>query len=202
MHIDMSSLSPIASYALMTQTIIPRPVAWILTENDDQSYNLAPFSYFNGLASDPPMVMISIGLSPKGEIKDTRVNIEKRKQFVAHIAHPDQAEAMTQSSATMPYGESEVEMLDLALTDMPGTTLPRLATCRIAFACEFTDMHMIKDQAIVFAQIKHIYLDESVVTKDAKGRLAVDAAKVDPIGRLGGGEYFTGGKVIYVERPA
>lgn len=202
MHIDMSSLSPIQAYALMTQTVIPRPIAWVLTENDDKSYNLAPFSYFNGLASDPPMIMISIGIAPDGSLKDTRVNIERNKNFIVHIAHREMAEPMTKSSATMPANESEVDMLGLKLTEMPGSTLPRLADCRIAYACEYDSMHMIKDQAIVFATLKHLYLDDAITGEDAKGRMCVNAVDADPLGRLGGGEYFGAGDLIYVERPA
>jgi len=202
MHIDMSTLSPIQAYALMTQTVIPRPVAWILTENNDKSYNLAPFSYFNGLASAPPMIMISVGVAPTGELKDTRVNIEARKEFIVHIAHREMAVPMTKSSATMPQNESEVDMLNLELADMPGSNLPRLADCRIAYACEYDSMHKIKNQAIIFATLKHLYAADSVVGKDAKGRMCVNAVDVDPIGRLGGGEYFGAGELIYVERPA
>lgn len=202
MHIDMSTLSPVQAYALMTQTVIPRPVAWILTENKDKSYNLAPFSYFNGLASDPPMIMISFGLAPDGSLKDTRNNIDARKEFIVHIAHREMAEAMTKSSATMPANESEVEMLNLPLAEMPGTSLPRLADCRIAYACEYDSTHMIKDQAIVFATLKHLYAADEVVGEDAKGRMCINAVDVDPLGRLGGGEYFGAGELIYVERPA
>lgn len=202
MHIDMSTLKPVQAYALMTQTVIPRPVAWILTQNDDQSYNLAPFSYFNGLASDPPMIMISFGLAPNGSLKDTRANIEARREFIVHIAHREMATAMTKSSATMPRNESEVDMLNLDLADMPGSELPRLADCRIAYACEYDSIHMIKDQAIVFATLKHLYAADSVVGEDAKGRVCINAVDVDPVGRLGGGEYFGAGELIYVERPA
>jgi len=189
MHIEMSTLKPIQAYALMTQTVIPRPVAWILTQNNDASYNLAPFSYFNGLASDPPMIMVSFGIAPDGTRKDTQVNIEANKEFIVHIAHREMATAMTKSSATMPRNESEVDMLNLPLAEMPGSNLPRLADCRIAYACEYDSMHMIKDQAIVFATLKHLYADDSVVGEDAKGRISINAEAVDPIGRLGGGEY-------------
>lgn len=202
MHLNMSELSGIQAYATMTQTIIPRPVAWVLSDNGDQSYNLAPFSYFNGISSDPPMIMMSIGLTPSGAIKDTRANIDARKHFIVHIAHREMAIPMTQSSATMPAGESEVDMLGLELAAMPGSDLPRLADCRIAYACEFTEWHMIKDQAILFAELKHLYLDDAVVGADAKGRLKVMADMVDPLGRLGGSEYQGAGELISVPRPA
>jgi len=115
MHIDMTTLSQVEAYALMTQSIIPRPVAWVLSENSDSSFNLAPFSYFNAIATEPPMVMFSIGLAADGSLKDTRVNIEARKEFIIHIAHREMAEALTQSSATMAVNESEVERLTVVL---------------------------------------------------------------------------------------
>jgi len=202
LHIDLSTLSPLQVYVTMTQTIIPRPVAWVLSDNGDDSYNLAPFSYFNALSSDPPMMVMSIGLKPDAGLKDTRVNIEQRKHFIVHIAHRDMAEAMTASSATLPFGESELEKLGLATADMPGSTLPRLADCRIAYACELSEVQFIKQQAIVLAELKHVYIDDAVVGEDAKGRMKVMADKVDPIGRLGGGEYVTAGEVITFERPA
>jgi len=202
MHIDMTDLSEIKAYATMTQTIIPRPVAWILTDNGDKTYNLAPFSYFNGITADPPMIMFSVGKRPEPGVKDTLTNVQERKKFIIHIAHREQAEDMTKSSATMPFGQSEIDMLDLKLTEMPGSDLPRLADCRIAYSCELEEIHMIKEQAIVFATLKHLYVDDAVVGKDAKGRLKIDGTKVDPIGRLGGGEYLAAGDLIYFDRPA
>ena len=202
MHIDLSTLSSAQVYATVTQTIIPRPVAWILTDNGNATYNLAPFSYFNALSSDPPMVVISIGVKPQGGMKDTRVNIEERKEFIVHIAHREMAEAMTVSSATLPHGESELSRLGLQTAPMPGSNLPRLADCRIAYACQLLEVQFIKQQAIMLAELKHLYLDDAVVTHDAKGRLKVDALKVDPVGRLGGGEYLGAGELIYFERPA
>ncbi len=201
MHIDMSTLSPIQAYATMTQTIIPRPVAWVITDSGKKNYNLAPFSYFNGLTNDPPMVYLSIGPAPDGSIKDTRVNIERDKNFVVNIAHRELAEAMTQSSASMPHGESEVELLGIELADMPGSSLPRVAACRLAYACEFVELHMLKQQAIIFAELKHLYIDDAACDKDHKGRIKVNASVVDPLGRLGGGEYFTAGEIISIERP-
>ena len=201
MHVDLSTLTPVQNYALMTQTIIPRPIAWLISENADSSLNLAPFSYFNALSSSPPMIMVSIGLQPTGEKKDTRINIEQRKQFVVNIAHKEMAEPLTASSATMAPGVSEVDELNLATVPIKGFALPRLAECRLAYACELDTIHMINDQAIVFARLLALYIDDAVVDTDKKGRLKVNAAAVDALGRLGGGEYVTAGKTISVERP-
>lgn len=202
MHVDMSSLSAIEAYATMTQTVVPRPVAWILTQNDTDDYNLAPYSYFNAISSDPPMVMFSSGMKPDGSLKDTRYNLEQRGDCVIHIAHGEMAAQMTASSATLPRNTSEINDLGLAMADMPGSDLPRLADCRVAYAATLRETKKIGHQWLGFLELTHLYLEESIVSSDAKGRLKVMADKLNPIGRLGGGEYLMAGDVISIDRPA
>ena len=202
MDIDLSSLSPASVYATMTQTIVPRPVAWITSLSETGVLNLAPYSYFNAMASDPPLVVVSIGRRPDGSRKDTWRNIETGGAFVVNIAHREMAEAMTASSATLPEEVSEVERLGLETAPMPGCDVPRLAACRVAYACVHEDTRAIGGQTLVFARLTHLYLDEAVVGEDAKGRLKVDAKALDPLGRLGGGEYVTFGEIVSIPRPA
>lgn len=203
MIIDMNTLSPAQAYMTMIQTIIPRPVAWVLSENQEANFNLAPFSYFNAVCSDPPLIMLSIARQNDGSDKDTRTNIEARKEFVVHIAHREMANAMTQSSATLPSGVSEVEKLGLELTEFDGFRLPRLAACRVAFACTLEKSEEIGNsaQCLLFGRIQYTYTDNDVITLDAKNRRKILAEKIDPIGRLGGGEYSTFGEKIFIQRP-
>ncbi|MFK7993188.1 MAG: flavin reductase family protein [Granulosicoccus sp.] len=202
MHVDMSALSAVEAYATMNQTIVPRPVAWILTQNDTEDYNLAPYSYFNAVSSIPPMVMFSSGMKPDGSKKDTRYNLEQRADCVIQIAHREMATSMTASSATLPRNTSEINELGLALADMPGTDLPRLADCRVAYAATLRDTKKIAHQWLGFLELTHLYLAESIVGSDDKGRLKVMAEKLDPLARLAGGEYVLGGDIISVKRPA
>ena len=202
MHVDLSSLSKASVYATMTQTIVPRPVAWITSRSESGVLNLAPYSYFNAMASDPPLVVVSFGRRPDGSTKDTRRNIETGGAFVVNIAHREMAEAMTASSATLPEDVSEVDELGLETAPMPGTDVPRLAACRVAYACRHEETKMIGGQTLVFARLTDLYLDDSVVTEDAKGRLKVDAKALDPLGRLGGGEYVTFGEIVSIARPS
>jgi len=183
MHIDLSSLTPVQTYATMTQTIVPRPIAWILTENKSGSYNLAPYSYFNALSSDPAMAVMSVGIQVDGSLKDTRVNLEEREFGVIHIAHREMAAQMTATAATLDNGVSEVTELGLELADMPGSRLPRLADCRVAYAAKLVDTKLIKNHWLAFLELSHVYLDDDIVGEDSKGRLKVVADKLDPIGR-------------------
>jgi len=91
MQIPLDTLSPNRVYHLMIQSIVPRPIAWILSDNGDGSLNLAPFSYFNAVCSDPPVLMVSIGRKADGGDKDTARNLVERKHCVVHIPHREMA---------------------------------------------------------------------------------------------------------------
>ncbi|MBF0630864.1 MAG: flavin reductase family protein [Magnetococcales bacterium] len=203
MLIDLGTLSPNQVYHTVTQTLIPRPIAWVLTENQSKSFNIAPFSYFNAIASEPPLLMLSIGLKKDGSAKDTRRNIIERQHFVVHIASMDTLEALNNSSAELPEEVSEVEREHLTLTDFPGFSLPRIANCKVAFACRFHDVQEIGKirQALILGEIQTIFVDDSVVIHDAKGRMRIDAAAIAPLSRLGPGEYASFGKTVRIPIP-
>ena len=203
MLISLDDLAPSRIYSLITQTLIPRPVAWVLSENAGGNFNLAPFSYFNAVCTDPPLLMISVGKKPDGSFKDTRVNIEQRQDFVVHIAHRDLLDAMNRSSETLPAGESEVDKLGLATIEFPGSRLPRLADSRVAFACRRHELYEIgaTPQSLILGRVTHVYLDDAVCEESPEQRLRIDAGRLDPVSRLGAGEYAMLGERIALERP-
>lgn len=205
MFIDFEGMNPTDAYHTLTQTVIPRPVAWVLSENPQGDYNLAPFSFFTPITSNPPLLMFSVGRKPTNNaFKDTRVNIEERRDFVVHIAHRELAGAMTETSRTLPHGESELANLGLELTELEGSRLPRLKDCHVALACELYDIKEIgaAPQSLVFGRIKGVYVSDDAVHHDDKNRLKIDGAKIDPLGRLGGSEYVTFGDVLKIPRPS
>ncbi len=187
---------------MLTQTIIPRPIAWILSENDDKTLNLAPFSFFNAVCADPPLLMVSIGKKPNGEIKDTRRNMLSGRDFVVHIADLDQAQALSHSAATLDYGDSELAIDNLPLDVFEGCSIPRLASVPIAYHCKFYDSHLIgpAEQAILYAEVIQLYVDDSVV--DSVGeRIVIDPDGVNPLSRLGGANYGVLNKSFSLVRP-
>ncbi|WP_333005032.1 flavin reductase family protein [Vibrio coralliilyticus] len=202
MNIDASTLAPTQIYHLMTQTVIPRPIAWVLTESGDADYNLAPFSYFTPVSSNPPLLMFSVGKKPTGEIKDTTRNVLETGRMVVHIANADLAEQVTQTSATLPHGESEVALAALELIDFEGFELPRIKDCPIAFGCKLFEVKEVGEtpQSLIFAQIEDIYIAPEVIG-DNQERLVVDALKVNPLSRLGGSQYANLDQTFTVARP-
>jgi len=203
MNIDLSGLSPNQVYHLVTQTLIPRPIAWVLTDSGDKNYNLAPFSYFTAITSAPPILMFSVGKKPSGEDKDTVVNVQKTEKMVIHISSADQFKTVTETAATLEHGVSEVEQANLSLAEFEDFDLPRLADCSIAFACSLYEIKYIGDvpQTLVFAKVEQLYIDDEVVKLDDKGRVKVLAEKVEPLSRLGASEYADFGGIISQVRP-
>ena len=202
MNLKLNTLAPTQIYHLMTQTVVPRPIAWALTESADQEYNLAPFSYFTPVSSNPPLLMLSIGKKPSGEIKDTTRNAHETGKLVIHIASSSSAEVMTAAAATLEHNESEVTANNIELVEFEGFSLPRVKQCAVAFGCTLYEVKEVGEvpQSLIFAQIEQVYIAEEVIDKESD-RLEIDALALDPLSRLGGGEYATLSNVFSVTRP-
>jgi len=212
MIINFSEYSANQRYHLMTQTIIPRPIAWALTEStteQGQNLNIAPFSYFTAVSSKPAVLMISVGKKPNGDAKDTLVNVLKNKEMVIHIASDAQADLVTKTAATLAYGESELDAIKLnngpTLSTVPfeGFSLPRLAQCDIAYGCKLYDIKELGDipQTLIFVEVTHVYVNDNVIEMDDKSRIKVRADKVNPLARLGANEYASITQPFTKQRP-
>lgn len=204
MLIDLTAMKPAEAYFVMTQSVIPRPIAWVLSENADGDYNLAPFSYFNAVASDPPTIVFSVGLQDDGGPKDTTINISERPEFTVNIASVSQLPVLNQTSATLPYGSSEVAANEVELAEVDGFSMPRVADSRIALMCERYHVQKIgnRDQMLIFGEIKSIFVADDCVEINEKGRIKIHADRVEPLARLGAGEYADFGQVLFAKRPA
>ena len=184
----------------MIQTVVPRPIAWVLSDNGDDSLNLAPFSYFNAVSSRPPMISLSIGLKQDGADKDTRRNIKERSHFVLHIPHVEQAQLVTDSAVVLAHGDSEVDKLSMETVKEEGFALPRLKNCRIAYFCELEKIIDVGEvpQALVLGRVKAIYVDDEI-GESVDGRLSIDISKLNPLARLGGSDYAELGRIFTVK---
>lgn len=203
MILELDKLSPANTYFQMMQTVMPRPIAWVLTENETGNYNLAPFSYFNAVCSDPAIIMLSIGYKPDGSTKDTCHNIIERKYFTLHIADENNLQALNQSSAILARNQSELDDLELSLISFEPSPIPRISECKIAYACELYEIHKIGNasQSIIYGKVNRIYIDDSVVSVNQAGRIKVHVEELQPIARLGANEYMQSGNVITLPRP-
>ncbi len=199
MDIKLDELEKAAVYKLMTQSIIPRPVAWVLSKHETGSLNLAPFSYFSPVSSTPPLLMISAGRKPDGSYKDTKNNIEDNDHFVVHIAHVGQADDMTKTSNNIAPHESEVKLIEAETTEFEGFPLPRLKDAPIALGCKRHTIVTMGEgpQAVIFGEITHAYVRDDLVGEKNK----IDMRKLNPISRLGGNFYAELGEFHPVIKP-
>lgn len=191
MNLNFSDFSANQRYHLMTQTIIPRPIAWALTDSGNCNYNLAPFSYFTPVSSAPPILMLSVGKKPNGDDKDTLTNIISTEKVVIHIASEQDAQLVTKTAATLAHGESELNANKLTTCEFSDFSLPRLSQCDIAYGCELYEIKPLGDvpQSLIFVEVKQVYINDAIADIDEKQRIKVHAERVKPLARLGGGEY-------------
>lgn len=201
MLIDFSSLKPRDAYGWMIATILPRPVAWVSTVSLDGRTNLAPYSFFQGVTSNPPTLMFVPVNTRDGTKKDTVRNIEQVPEFVVNLVPFALAEQMNACSALLPYGESEFERFGIAAAPSQRIRPPRVAAAPVAFECTLDRIVLIGEGPlaanVVFGRIQLAHVSDAVLGGDGRP----DPAKLDLIGRMGGEMYSRTTDTFSLTRP-
>ena len=178
-------------YLLMTALVIPRPIGWISTVSAGGVRNLAPYSYFNLMGSDP----FYVAFGSTG-VKDTLTNVRETKQFVANIATMHLLEKMNFTSGDFPGDEDEFGWAGLTPVPSAKVLPPRVGEAKAHLECEMVQIVSDRNTHIVLGRIVHAHVDQSV-WQDGR----VDAKLLDPICRLSGASYGALGDLFRVERP-
>lgn len=182
---------------------MPRPIGWVTTQDAAGRVNLAPFSFFNAIAGDPPMVCYApSGLKADGSVKDSLANARATGAFVCNLATWELREAMNLTSASLPGGASEAEHAGLTL--LPSTLVrpPRVAASPIHLECEVWQILDLPDDSrgepnnLVIGTVVGVHIDDSVLNE---GR--VDVTRFKPIARLGYMDYAVVEQVFSMQRP-
>jgi len=196
--IDPEELDPREAYRIMISIVVPRPIAWVSTIGADGSVNLAPFSFFNGVAGRPPTVMISIGRRA-GNRKDTLRNAQETGEFVVHLVNRAMAEAMIYTSGDWDYEANEFELAGLATAPSVVVRPPRIANAPIAMEAKVTQIVPVEGttSTMILGRIVRYHLQDGLLRSNG----LVDAVRLDPIARLGGDEHATLGQVFEMFRP-
>ena len=181
---DFEQLTERQRYKLMIGTIIPRPIALVTTVDENGRINAAPFSFFNCLSADPPILAIGVENNADMSFKDTGHNIRMTEVFTVNIVSFAIAEAMHICGAKYPRGVDELK--EAGLTAMPGEKVasPFIAEAPAAFECRrHVTLELGRSRQIVMGEIVYAHYRDGVVDPE---RLHVDPAMVDAIARLGG----------------
>lgn len=201
-EVDPKTRDVRANYHFLTSAVMPRPIAWVTTVDPDTGVlNAAPFSWFQAVCSDPPMVMLAIQRRADGSPKDTTRNIRASGEFVVNVSPKSLAEAMVRSSGEYPPDVSEVEALGLRTVASKAVTPPRLADSPVHLECRLHREIPLGAKAgtsLILGEVVHIAADDAVL--DA--RQNVDPGKLVLVARLGGQEYVDTERFFTMRRPA
>ena len=192
MEIDPASLEPRERYKLIIGCVVPRPIALVSTVSPDGRVNLAPFSFFNGVGSDPMTVLFCPANKADGSEKDTLRNCKPVSeggtgQFVVNAAVEGYVREVAGAAEPLPFGESEFELVGLASAASVRVRAPRVARAPWAFECETlqvvrTNPGRALGGNVVIGRVVHVYVEDALVNE----RLHVDAERLAAVGRMGG----------------
>jgi flavin reductase (DIM6/NTAB) family NADH-FMN oxidoreductase RutF len=196
--IDPTSLERRDLSRLMGSVVVPRPIAWVSTQDAQGARNLAPFSFFNLVGYTPPMVMFSVG-SRAGEQKDTLRNIEALGEMVIHLPDEQLATAMNATSGEYTAGVDEFDVAGLEAVPSVMVRPPRVAQAPIALEARLVQVVTVPatGYTIVLAEVVYLHIRDGLLRSNG----LIDAEAWRPIARLGGSEYTTLGQVFEMERP-
>lgn len=189
------------NYKLLIGSIIPRPIALITTLSREGVLNAAPFSYFNIVTADPPMISVSIQRK-NGAYKDTARNMIQSGEFVVHIADEDYLEAMNKTAASLPPDASEADFANLKQVKSEKIRVPGIAEAKIRMEC-------VLERAVTLGGAASSLACDLMIGKVVCFHIAdelyedgrIDAGKLRPISRLAGSDYAALGEIFAMQRP-
>ncbi len=198
MIIDFRTLPPRDRYRWMIASVVPRPIAFVSTISNEGQTNLAPFSYFNGVSSDPPVVSIAIGTKAGGVVKDTLRNIEQNGELVINIVSEEIAEPMVLCSGEWPSEQSEFDLSGLTAVPSQLVKPPRVGESPLSLECRLLQVVKVGEPAtsLVLASVLMLHVDDEMLVDGLP-----DPARLRPLARLGGNSYARLGELFEISRP-
>jgi flavin reductase (DIM6/NTAB) family NADH-FMN oxidoreductase RutF len=189
-------------YKLMTGAIVPRPIGWISTVDADGIPNLAPYSFFNAVCSNPPTLLFCPAIRAKDhQRKDTLKNVIATGEFVVNIVTEALAEAMNLTSGEYAADVNEFEVAGLTAAPSAVVRAPRVAESPVHFECKLDQIVTIGETpggaSIVIGRIVHIHVADEVLIPPDK----IDVRKLQAVGRLSGTTYSRTNDFFDLRRP-
>lgn len=197
MEAPADTLTPYQLYKLMTGSVVPRPIGWISTLSEEGVANLAPFSYFAAVASDPPTLMFSAGKRDAHTQKDTFRNALASGEFVVNMVTYALAEAMNITATDAPPHADEFTLAGVTPAPSRSVAAPRVAQSPIHFECRLAHVLELGSNTLVFGRVVHIHVADEVLLEGDR----IDIGKLDIVGRLAGSSYVRVRETFDLVRP-
>ncbi len=200
LSIDPKSNTERDNYKLLTGSIIPRPIAFVTSATKDGTINGAPFSYFNVVSSNPPMISLAIQRRD-GMPKDTVRNIIENKSFVVHMVDEQNVAKINETAASLAPDQSEIEQADLTLVESEKVPVPGIKEAKVRFECTLeNNIELAGDTNIgtdlIIGKVVQYHIDDALYED---GR--IDNEKLQAVSRLAGWNYAKIGDIFSMERP-
>ena len=200
MEFDFEKLAADDRYKILTSTIVPRPIAWVTTISKNGVRNAAPFSFFNALSKDPPLLALGITPEARGGMKDTARNILDTREFVVNLVPRSASHSMNLTSGNVPPDVDELELAKLETRPSLKVLPERIAISPVAFECRLHTPIVISNQLIALGEVVQAHVDDAFMLDPE--RLYVDTLALDLIGRMHGRGWYTGtGDMFEIARP-
>ncbi len=184
MNLNPNEMNGKNRYKLTTGVILPRPIAWVSTQDSQGNLNVAPYSFFT-VATVNPLTLIFCPQNPKPNTpKDTLRNVIETEEFVINLTNEDTAVAMNKTATTLPHGQSEFELAGLTPAPSQTVAVPRVAEAPVAFECKLNQIVTVGAGSTVFGTVTNIYVRDNIYVD---GYVQLD--QFQPIGRLMGNDY-------------
>jgi len=185
--IDPQAVSASLAYQLLTTTVIPRPIGFISSLSPEGVANLAPFSFFNAVCGEPPMIMFAA--SNRQPLKDTLRNVHAMREFVVNIVSEEIVEQMNLTAADYAPHVSEFDVC--GLTPVPSNLVrpPRVLESPVNLECRVHNIIEVSSKpmggSVVIGEVIRFHVQDSIIDKD----MFIDPEKLKPVARLGGPSY-------------
>jgi flavin reductase (DIM6/NTAB) family NADH-FMN oxidoreductase RutF len=184
---DMADLAPRAIYKLLIGTVVPRPIAWVTTVDARGRVNAAPYSFFNCLSADPPILALGVENWADMRFKDTAHNIRMTEEFTVNIVSDALLEAMNVTAIPFPADVDELKAAGLTAIAGAHVASPRIAEAPVSFECRrHVGIAVGKSREIVLGRVVAMHVRADLVDPE---NFYIDQLGLDAIGRMGGHGY-------------
>lgn len=187
MELDLEKEFADRAYALLASLVTPRPIAFVTTASPDGKINAAPFSFFNLLGANPPIVAFAPGDRDGGTPKDTALNVRATHEFVVNLVDEAIAEAMNQCAASLPYGDNELAHAELHTEPSSVVKPPRIAESPASLECVEWGTLQIGGNRVVIGVVKRLHLRDELFDAEKK---RVRSEKFQVIGRMASPHWY------------
>jgi len=187
MELDLEGKHASRGYAMLVSLVTPRPIAWVTTLNENGAVNAAPFSFFNALGGDPPIIGFAPGDRDDGSPKDTARNIRRTHDFVVNLVDEVTAEAMNRTSASLPYGVSELEQAGLTTVPSSVVGAPRIGEAPASLECKEWGTLQIGKNRVIIGIVRRVHVRDSLIDPE---KLRIRSEDFHVIGRMASPNWY------------